>query len=73
MTRADAHRLVDELDAGDVATAVAVLRQLATGRPVRTLRAVDVFDGDEDLAGRSAEILRHELGAGPSDGASATA
>lgn len=66
LTRSDAHRLVDEIDPADVPTAVAVLRQLAIGPPRRAFRGFDVFDvfdGDEDLAERSSEILRAELGA----------
>ena len=62
LSRDDAHRLVDGLDAEDVPTAVALLRQLSSGRPVRTAYGFDSFDGDEDLAARSSEILRHELG-----------
>ena len=62
LTRDDAHRLVDGLDAEDVPTAVALLRQLAGVRPVRTAYGFDSFDGDEDLAARSSEILRRELG-----------
>ena len=70
LTRTDAHQLVDELDVDDVPTAVALLRQLASGRPVRQFRGFDSFDGDADLAARSAQILRAELGgtAGPDDG-----
>lgn len=64
LTRDDAHRLVDVLDGADVPTAVALLRQLSTGRPVREFRGFDLFDGDEDLAVRSSEILRAELGGG---------
>jgi hypothetical protein len=72
LTRADAHQLVDALDVADVPTAVALLRQLARGRPVREFRGFDSFDGDEDLAARSAEILRVELGGTtePGDGRS---
>lgn len=62
LTRDDAHRLVDALDGADVPTAVALLRQLAGGRAVRGFRGFDLFDGDEDLAARSSEILRTELG-----------
>lgn len=70
LTRADTHQLVDELDVADVPTAVALLRQLAGGRPVRHFWGFDSFDGDADLATRSAQILRAELGGttGPDDG-----
>ena len=68
LTRDDARRLVDGLDAEDVPTAVALLRQLAGGRPVRTAYGLDSFEGDEDLAARSSEILRNELGAASATG-----
>jgi hypothetical protein len=53
---------VDELDVDDVATAVALLRQLTAGVPQRTFRSFDTFDGPADLAERSSGILRDELG-----------
>ena len=71
MTRDEAHRLVDGLDPADVGTAVALLRQLASGAPVRILRGVDLFDGPADLAERSSEILRVGLGATVDDGSAA--
>lgn len=65
LTREDAHRLVDALDAVDVGTAVALLQQLAEGVPQRSFQGFDSFDGEPDLSERSAGILRRELGGGP--------
>jgi hypothetical protein len=67
LTRQEAHQLIDELDAADVPTAVAVLRQLTTGTVQRNFRAFDLFDAEEDLAERSSEILRNGLSVSAED------
>lgn len=62
LTRDEAHRLIDELDAADVAAAVAVLQQLVEGVPQRSFHGFDSFDGEPDLSERVSDILRAELG-----------
>jgi hypothetical protein len=65
-TRDDIHRLVDEVPAEWLPSAGAFLRQLAGGHrdaPARRhLSFVGTLDAEPDLAERSAEILREELG-----------
>jgi hypothetical protein len=63
--RADAHRLVDALDDAQVSNAVQVLRQLADepqDTPERQLAWIGMLSAEPDLAERSSEILRQELG-----------
>ncbi len=70
--REDAHRLPDELDEDQVATGAELLRDLARQRrpladePTAPLRRqlsfVGMISAEPDLAERSAEILRRELG-----------
>jgi len=62
LTRDEAHRLIDDLDADDVATAVAVLQQLVEGVPQRSFRGFDSFDGEPDLSERTSHILHAECG-----------
>lgn len=72
--REDAHRLLDELDEDQVATAAELLRDLVqqrrplddepTAQPRRQLSFVGMISAEPDLAERSAEILRRELGQG---------
>ncbi|MGH3821476.1 MAG: hypothetical protein ACRDRA_01315 [Pseudonocardiaceae bacterium] len=72
--RADAHRLLDELDEDQVATATELLRDLVRQRrPLddepaapsrRPLSFIGMISAEPDLAERSAEILRRELGHG---------
>lgn len=72
--RGDAHRLLDELDEDQVAAAAELLRDLVRQQrplddepaapPRRQLSFVGMISAEPDLAERSAEILRHELGQG---------
>jgi hypothetical protein len=72
--REDAHRLLDELDEDQVAAAAELLRDLVRQRrplddePAATSRRqlsfVGMISAEPDLAERSAEILRRELGQG---------
>ncbi len=72
--REDAHRLLDELDEDQIATAAELLRDLVRQRrplddepaaqPRRQLSFVGMISAEPDLAERSAEILRHGLGKG---------
>jgi hypothetical protein len=72
--REDAHRLLNELDEDQVATAAELLRDLVRQRrplddepaaqPRRQLSFVGMISAEPDLAERSAEILRRELGQG---------
>ncbi|MGH3687724.1 MAG: hypothetical protein ACRDRU_00875 [Pseudonocardiaceae bacterium] len=65
--RADAHRLLDELDEDQVATAAELLRDLVWQRrpldnepappPRRQLSFIGMISAEPDLAERSAEIL----------------
>ncbi|HEX5404313.1 MAG TPA: hypothetical protein VFX16_18645 [Pseudonocardiaceae bacterium] len=64
-TSEDAHRLVDELDEQQVRQAVGVLRQLADEpdeQPAREFAWIGMLSAEPDLAERSSEILRRELG-----------
>jgi hypothetical protein len=64
-TREDAHRLVDALHEQQIRQAVEVLRELA-GEPedqaVRDFAWIGMLSAEPDLADRSSEILRRELG-----------
>ncbi len=72
--REDAHRLLDELDEDQVATASELLRDLVrqrrplddepAGQPRRQLSFVGMISAEPALAERSADILRRELGQG---------
>lgn len=64
-TREDAHRLVDALDEQRARQAVEVLRQLADeseDEPARDFAWIGMLSAEPDLAERSGEILRRELG-----------
>jgi hypothetical protein len=66
-TRDELHRLVDELDEQQLPDATALLRALKPGdvprQPRRRLSLTGAYDsGRTDVATRSAEILRDELG-----------
>ena len=64
-TREDAHRLVDALDEQQVRQAVEVLRELADepdDEPAREFAWIGMLSAEPDLAERSSEILRRELG-----------
>jgi hypothetical protein len=64
-TRDDAHRLVDALDDQQVRQAVEVLRQLADEpdeQPAREFAWIGALSAEPDLAERSGDILRQELG-----------
>ncbi|MGH3992686.1 MAG: hypothetical protein ACRDSN_09530 [Pseudonocardiaceae bacterium] len=66
-TRDELHRLVDELDEQQLPDATALLRTLKPGDvprpPRRRLSLTGAYDsGRTDVATRSAEILRDELG-----------
>jgi hypothetical protein len=67
--REDAHRLVDALDEQQVRQAVEVLRELADepddqpdDQPAREFAWIGMLSAEPDLAERSSEILRRELG-----------
>ncbi|MGQ0778560.1 MAG: hypothetical protein ACT4NY_29805 [Pseudonocardiales bacterium] len=75
--RENAHRLLDELDEDQVSTAAELLRDLVqqrhpldddpdelTAQQRRQLSFVGMISAEPDLAERSAEILRRELGQG---------
>lgn len=62
-TRDELHRLVDELDEQQLPDATALLRTLKPGGLPRRLSLTGAYDsGRTDVATRSAEILRDELG-----------
>lgn len=65
-SRDDLHRLVDDLDDERLTDASELLRglQQRRGEPDRNrpLSIIGLFEGEPDLAQRSSEILRRELG-----------
>lgn len=64
MTREELHHLVDQLDDDTVPGAAELLREIAArgGRPHSRPSWFGALRAGPDLAGRSEEILRTELG-----------
>jgi hypothetical protein len=65
-SRDDAHRLLDQVPANQIPAVLEHLREaakLATREHgERKFRTVGIFDGEPDLAARTKDILRRELG-----------
>ncbi len=69
--REDLHQLVEQLDAGDLGAAETALRslvqrsaELPVAAPRRRFRFAGGMEAEPDLAARSGQILRDELGRG---------
>lgn len=70
-SREDLHQLVEQLEVGDLSAAEAALRGLvqrspepASTTPRRRFRFAGGLEAEPDLAERSGQILRDELGRG---------
>jgi hypothetical protein len=60
--RAELHHLVDELPEAELGQTLKLVRDRLGGPPERNLPFFTSFEADPDLAERSEEILRAELG-----------